>query len=141
MKKLISTFKALDLNKDGVVSKEELLHGFKISNCKIEESKLEAILTQIDSNGSSQIDFTEFVLAATNRCRELSNLNVEQCFAFFDHDRDGKISLSEFKMVFLKENKFSDEEWASFMKQADQNGNGEIEIDEFKEILAQIYGY
>lgn len=140
MKKLISTFKALDLNKDGVVSKEELLRGFNISNCKIKESRLESILMQIDQNGSNQIDFTEFVIAATNRCRELSNLNVEQCFAFFDNNRDGKISLNEFKMIFQKETQFSAEDWDLFMREADQNGDGEIEIDEFKEILAKIYG-
>lgn len=51
-------------------------------------------------------------------------MNIDNCFAFFDKNGDGSISLLELKKMFKKENKFTDEEWSQFMKDADKNGDG-----------------
>jgi len=50
---LLETFKALDTNGDGMISREELVHGYrKITNVKMSEDQLNEMFDNIDKDGS-----------------------------------------------------------------------------------------
>lgn len=67
-KELLKTFKALDLNNDGLLSREELLIGMKkMMDEESAEEEVKRIMGTIDTNHSDQIDFSEFVAASINR--------------------------------------------------------------------------
>lgn len=137
-RELINTFKALDTNNDGVLSKDELLEGFKKIDTNLTEADVEALMDRIDNNRSKAIDYTEFVAAAIDRKNLLSEEKMQTCFNMFDKDKSGKISLNELKSLLQGSDVVDDKVWSDLIKQADQNNDGEIEYDEFKDLLLKM---
>lgn len=62
------------------MSKDELLEGLKLIDSNITDADVQRILLQIDNNKNCTLDYTEFVVAATNRKEILSNDKVRNCF-------------------------------------------------------------
>ena len=70
---MLKTFKALDTNNDGLLSREELLIGLKkVMNENEAAEEVERIMRDIDKNNSGSIDYSEFVAASINRAKLLS---------------------------------------------------------------------
>lgn len=64
---LMKVFKEMDKDGDGVIEKNELISVFNThSTSRLTENEISHILQLIDTNGSGQIDFTEFLVAASN---------------------------------------------------------------------------
>lgn len=65
---LLETFKALDLNGDGMVSRFELIEGYgQMSDVNMSEKELNQLFDNIDKDNSGKIDYSEFVSASINR--------------------------------------------------------------------------
>lgn len=62
-KNLIQTFKALDTNGDGYLSREEIKSGYKKTG-GITQTELNKLMDQIDTDGNKEINFKEFVAAS-----------------------------------------------------------------------------
>lgn len=137
-KELIKTFKALDTNNDGVISKRELLKGFEKINNTLTEADVNEMMKHIDNNKSETIDFTEFVAATINKKHVLSDERIRTCFNMFDRDKNGRISLDEFKTMFGSKDMVEDSVWVEFVKQGDENDDGEIEFYEFRNLLLKM---
>lgn len=137
-RELLETFKMLDTNQDGVLSKEELMAGLTRVNQFISEEEADALMDRIDHNKDKTINYTEFVAAAIDKKKLLSDERINICFRIFDKDRSGKISIAEFKEMFQGNNKVDDRVWTELIREIDQNDDGEIEPKEFKEILLKI---
>jgi len=137
-RELMATFKMLDTNSDGVLTKDELVTGLKKANMFISEVEVENLMDRIDHNKDRTINYTEFVAAAIDKKRLLSDERVKICFRIFDKDDSGKISLAEFREVFQGKNKVDPKIWEELVKEIDIDGDGEIELDEFKTILTKM---
>lgn len=137
-KDLLKTFKALDTNNDGVISRRELLEGFRKIDNILEEEDVNVLMKNIDNNQSDTIDYTEFVAAAIDKKNLLSDERIKSCFNMLDKDRSGKISLIEFKDTFGGNDNVDDAVWAELIKQADENNDGEIEYTEFRNLLLKM---
>lgn len=83
---LLEAFRALDLDGDGILTKEELLKGYNqvFGNSKMKEVEIENILEEADHNFSGKIDFSEFCVAAINRDKVLSRKRIIQTFKILD---------------------------------------------------------
>lgn len=56
---LLKTFRKLDANGDGVLSKEELIAGYSETLGQVEaEEEVKKLMEQIDVNNSGQIDYS-----------------------------------------------------------------------------------
>jgi len=137
-KDLMETFKALDTNQDGVLSKEELVTGLKKVSNFISEDEVDQIMARIDYNKDQTINYTEFVAAAIDKRKLLSEERIKACFRIFDKDGSGKISTCELKQMFQGGNIVDEKVWTDLIKEVDQNGDGEIELSEFKAILLKL---
>jgi calcium-dependent protein kinase len=135
---LIKIFKTLDLNNDGVISKEELKIGLTKINQFMTEPEIEALMKKIDNNGNQGIDYSEFVAAAIDRNRILTDDKIRKCFRQFDKDNSGKISLKEFRQMLQGSNSMTIEAWKNLIKDIDVNKDEEIEYNEFKQMLIQL---
>lgn len=56
-KELTETFKALDTNGDGLLSKEELKKGYK-KTCGITNQELDTLIAEVDTNHNDEINFS-----------------------------------------------------------------------------------
>ena len=135
-------FKDWDTNGDGVLSKEEIINGYKKTYGKVDEYEIENMIKSIDLDGNGVIDYNEFLACSMNKDKILRNDNLRICFNEFDKDGSGKISIDEISNIFKKgdqDNKEDLEAFKKMIKDADENGDGEISFDEFQDIMNKFF--
>ena len=106
--------------------------GFEVKN-----EELKKMVTDIDNDGNGTIEFTEFLMMMTAKMGEKDTReDIEKVFKLFDDDNTNKISFRNLARVAeeLGEN-IDDEELQDMINQADRDGDGEINIDEFYRIM------
>lgn len=138
-KKLAETFRNIDKNGDGKLSREELLEAYKSTMGKeaaLEE--VENIMKTVDINGSGFIDYTEFITACAKKETMLSAENLESAFKAFDCDNSGKITASELREMLGGEASSHNEVWTKLIAEVDQDKDGEIDLREFKDMMLQF---
>ena len=135
---LAKTFKILDINGDGEITKEELAEGFKKMNKLYDPEEIDHIFNLIDRDGSGSITYTEFVAAAIEKEQLLSDERLETVFKIFDEDKSGKISLDEFRKVFDNSTYIKETELVELIRDFDINDDGEIDWMEFRELMRKM---
>ena len=101
------------------------------------------MIADIDKDGSGVIDFEEFLAMMTVKMSERdSREEILKAFRLFDDDETGKISFKNLKRVAkeLGEN-MTDEELAEMIEEADRDGDGEINEEEFLRIMKKTSLY
>ena len=134
---LLELFQQFDLNGDGVLTKQEILNGYKqLMPFDDAEKEVERIMNEVDIDKSGTIDYNEFVLATINKQKLLNKEKLEATFKMFDKDGSGTITADEIKSVLGKavDKKLLDE----MVKEVDENGDGEISLVEFKEMMLKF---
>ena len=131
-------FKALDINKTGVLSREELLIGYRQLMGDLAEAEVDRIMEMADTDKSGAIDYSEWVVATINKNQLLSDEKMRQAFDLFDRDRGGTISSNEIKDVLGIGKQFDDKIWDEIIGEVDINGDGEISFDEFKQMMEKL---
>jgi calcium-dependent protein kinase len=135
-KTLRETFLKLDKDKDGVLSKDDLLHGFAntIGNKVFLEAEIDKLLSQIDLNKNGVIDYSEFVTAASDFREMLTEENLKKCFNQLDLNGDSQIQFSELKELFIF-NLEDEEEFKDLLSSLNLEIDGQINYEEFKRIM------
>lgn len=136
-KEISQTFQKLDKNGDGRLSREELVEAYSETMSLAEaESIVTHILSQVDADGNGYIDYSEFLMASANQQSLVSKSNLEAAFSAFDKDKSGTISIAELREMLAEVSPISDSAWADLISQVDQNGDGEIDLMEFAELMS-----
>eukprot|EP00931_Biecheleriopsis_adriatica_P123268 TRINITY_DN9830_c0_g2_i1.p1 TRINITY_DN9830_c0_g2~~TRINITY_DN9830_c0_g2_i1.p1 ORF type:complete len:574 (-),score=116.41 TRINITY_DN9830_c0_g2_i1:59-1780(-) len=142
---LRQTFDAMDFDQNGVVSYKELK--MAVQDFKEENSWRTQVATAVDpkelmnlldTNGSMELDFTEFIAATLSKKYYHDDAMLKAAFRALDADGSGEISLAELQGALLEDEGMSDEEAARIRKilqDADTDGNGEIDFDEFVRMM------
>lgn len=101
------------------------------------EAELQQMISEVDADGNGLIDFAEFV---TLMARKMNNTDkdaeIREAFNVFDKDGSGKISSEELRHIMksLGED-LTEEEIHQMIREADTNGDGEIDYEEFVRML------
>ena len=137
---LARVFKKLDMNSDGKLSKEEIKDGYVNHFGRlISDSEVDRMFDAVDTDQSGYIDYTEFVVASANEKALLTNERLTAAFKMFDKDSSGMITPNEIKAVLTGgDNKVPNAIIESIISQVDQNGNGEISLQEFQELMRNV---
>ena len=101
------------------------------------KEEIKKMIADIDKDGSGTIDFEEFLQMMTSKMGERdSREEIMKAFKLFDDDNTGAISLKNLKRVAkeLGEN-LTDEELQEMIDEADRNGDGQIDEEEFYRIM------
>lgn len=140
LKMLNQAFKALDIDNNGKLSKEELIAGYKNIQGDLTIKELGEIFEAADADNSGEIDYSEWVLAAANKNKLLSKENLWWAFKMFDQDGNGSISQEELKSILGGHNTDNDDKfWRDMIKEVDQNGDGEIDFEEFCHFMGLLW--
>ena len=99
------------------------------------------MIKSIDLDGNDIINYNEFLSCTVNKDKILRNENLELCFKAFDLDNSGKINLNEIYSIFKRGSKQDEnlEAFKEMIKDADENGDGEISLEEFKDIMIKFF--
>jgi calcium-dependent protein kinase len=137
LRALRDSFKALDLNGDGQISEAELKAGLGKILPKLQaEAEAKRVLAVADGNQNGVLDYSEFIISAFPEEKLLDISNLRMAFDSFDKDASGKIALSELKdTVVVKGDKDDSEIWEQLMKQVDASGDGEVDFNEFVQMM------
>ena len=123
-----------DSNKDGVLTESEISENMaEICNFfDMVEVDVRRILRATDTDKNGEIDFTEFLTAAFDKRKLLSEENLRRAFDFFDRDGSGTISKSEIMAslcasdINIPQSVNSEDFWGDLMASVDKNNDGEI---------------
>ena len=86
---------------------------------------------RVDADGSGQIDYSEFVVAAMSQQKLLSQKKLQMAFKMFDKDGGGTITIDEIQEAINFDNSLTEEDLVKIAKEVDANGDGEISFEEF----------
>jgi calcium-dependent protein kinase len=130
-------FQALDVNGDGSISLEELKEGLAE---KENGETLYNMLKAADTDNSGEIDYTEFIAATLDAQTYMRNDYLRSAFDIFDVDGSGKIDAEEIVRILgsedvKMENLPNLETIQKYIKDNDQDGDGEIDFNEFCEMM------
>ena len=81
---LLNQFLFMDKNKDGVLTKEEIIESYRNVYGTIDPDVVENIIKSIDLDGNGVIDYHEFLNCTMNRNKILSKKNLEYAFNSFE---------------------------------------------------------
>ena len=137
---LMKQFQEWDINGDGVLSREEIIQGYKNAYGTVDPDEVDNMIKSVDLDGNGVIDYNEFLNCTMNRDKIISKANLEFAFKTFDKDNSGAISIDEIMLIFKKAiNNVDKSIFEKILKEADENGDGEIEFEEFKTIMINFF--
>ena len=99
LNKLKKIFYKIDLNLDGKLSKSEFEQAFKEAGIDINKEQIETMMKSIDFDGNGFIEYEEFIRVALPKEKLFTEKNLKIAFDMFDLDKNGMISLDEFKTI------------------------------------------
>ena len=132
-KQFVETFKSLDENSDGVLSKEEIQKG--LDACKlgdiITKDNIDVIFNSMDVDKNGLVNYTEFISALIDYEKFVQKEQLLECFKSYDADSSGKINFKEFCEMIKPQTDKEKKDLEELYKQFDVDGDGEIDLKEF----------
>jgi calcium-dependent protein kinase len=134
-------FLSMDKNADGTLSIPELKEGLHKSGVALPKD-LDQMLLDADTDGSGVVDYTEFLAATMDKKLYYQEDVVWAAFRKFDLDGSGTISREELNKVLgnqevLDALHVSETPMDEIFSQVDQNGDGQIDFEEFLAMMRQ----
>ena len=132
-------FAFFDKDGDGRITVEELSTVVRSLGQSPTPEELRHMVRDVDADGNGTIEFAEF-LALMSRQREAANADdneeLREAFGVFDRDHDGHISKAELRHVMISlGEKLTDEEVEGMIAEADLDGDGQVNFDEFVRMM------
>jgi calcium-dependent protein kinase len=138
IKRLKEEFDKFDINKDGEISKEELIKYLeKLYPYPEAVKKADEIFDEIDFNHDGCINFSEFLTANFKKEKLLSEKTLQKTFNLLDLDGNGYITLDELKESMPIEIT-SKIEWRELIEEVDKDGDNQISFQEFKDMMQKL---
>ena len=138
IKKLKEEFDKIDVNKDGEISKEELIKCLEVLYPSQEAiNRAEEIFKEIDFNDDGTINFSEFLTVNIKKEKLLSEETLDKAFRMFDIDGNGYITIDELKKTMPLEIT-SRAGWKKLVGEVDKDGDYQISFREFKEMMEKL---
>ena len=99
------------------------------------EQEVDRIMKAADADGNGEIEYSEWIVATTDKKKLLTNEKLQLAFKVFDKDGGGTISSSEIREVLGVGKNIDEKVWNDIVKEVDPNGDGEISLAEFKMMM------
>ena len=143
LKDLHTMFTQWDSNNDGELSLEELKQnmGGITEVFNLQEADVISMMKKADSNGDGNVDYSEFIAAAFDKVKLLTEPNLLKAFKVLDQDGDGTISQGELKRVFgggAVSFQQGENVWLDIMREVDADNDGVISYEEFKNCMFNV---
>jgi len=121
----------------GTIDAKELKVAMRALGFEPKKEEIKKMISDIDKDGSGNIDYQEFLEMMTTKMSEKdSKEEILKAFRLFDDEEKGKISFRNLKRVAKELGEtMTDEELHEMIEEADRDGDGEINEEEFMRIM------
>ena len=138
IKKLKEEFDKIDVDKDGEISKDELIKCLEtIYPSQEAVLRANAIFKEIDFNNDGSINFSEFLTVNIQKEKLLNEETLDKAFRMFDLDGNGYITIDELKKTMPLEIT-TKAGWRNLVSEVDKDGDYQISFREFKEMMEKL---
>merc|ERR1712070_427528 len=142
-------FDLFDTDGSGTIDAKELKVAMRALGFEPKKEEIKKLISDIDKDGSGTIDFNEFLEMMTAKMgKKDSKEEILKAFRLFDDDETGKISFKNLKRVAKELGHVLNDEELQEMKElqemideADRDGDGEINEEEFMRIMKKTSLY
>ncbi|KAI8514255.1 PREDICTED: calmodulin-like [Branchiostoma belcheri] len=130
-------FELFDKDGNGSIDLEELRTVMTKLGQNPTNSELRDMINEVDTDGDGTIDFTEFLTMMTQQMKQMhQEEELRDSFKLFDKDGNGSISAAELRQVMANlGEKLTDEEVDAMIREADVDGDGEVNFEEFVRMM------
>ncbi|XP_054286889.1 calmodulin-beta-like isoform X1 [Macrosteles quadrilineatus] len=130
-------FMLFDKDEDGTITMAELGVVMRSLGQRPSETELRDMVNEVDQDGNGTIEFNEFLQMMSKKMKGAEGEDeLREAFRVFDKNNDGLISSTELRHVMTNlGEKLTDEEVDDMIKEADLDGDGMVNYDEFVTIL------
>ncbi|XP_010827205.1 PREDICTED: centrin-1 isoform X2 [Bison bison bison] len=136
-------FDLFDADGSGTIDVKELKVAMRALGFEPRKEEMKRMIADVDKEGTGKISFNDFLAVMTQKMAEKDTKEeILKAFRLFDDDETGKISFKNLKRVAkeLGEN-LTDEELQEMIDEADRDGDGEVNEDEFLRIMKKTNLY
>ena len=130
-------FQIFDKNGDGSITTKELGTVMRSLGQSPSEEELQNMISEVDADQSGSIDFKEFLNIMAKKMKETdTEEELIEAFKVFDKDGNGLISAHELRFVMTTAGeKLSEDEIDEMIREADIDGDGYIDYEEFVRMM------
>lgn len=137
------SFKLFDKNGDGEIDVKELTQLMRAIGQNPSSAEVEEMIHEVDNDGTGTIDFDEFIVLMERfgKDPQETEMQLRAAFKVFDKNKDGFISVRELKEVMMNlGEKMTDDEFEDMIVEADVDGDGQIDYEEFIAMMTKNMG-
>ncbi|XP_012453866.1 calmodulin-like protein 8 [Gossypium raimondii] len=133
-------FCLFDKDGNGCVTVEELAMVIGSLDRYPTEEELHDMITEFDADGDGAVEFAEFFNLMAKKMKETdAEEELQEAFKVFDKDQNGYISANELRHVMINlGEKLSDKEVEQMIKEADLDGDGQVNYDDFVKLMTTV---
>ena len=130
-------FELFDTDKTGTIDYHELKVAMRALGFEPKKEEVKKMIAEVDREGKGVIEFGDFMELMTGKIAERDpREEILKAFRLFDDDGTGKISLRNLKRVARELGEtMTDEQLQEMIEEADRDGDGEINEQEFIRIM------
>jgi len=139
IQELKEAFSLFDTDHDGKISARELEVVLRSLGQTPSKNEVQDMINEMDIDHNGTIEFNEFLIMMSRNMQETQTTEeLEEAFKLFDQDGNGLISPQELKNALkLLGEDLPDDEIHSMIKEADLNGDGQIDFKEFQQMMRE----
>nr|AVA17384.1 putative Per a 6 allergen variant [Periplaneta americana] len=137
---LKKAFDAFDREKNGFISTDMVGTILEMLGHPLDDDMLEEIISEVDADGSGELEFQEFVTLAARflveEDAEAMQQELKEAFRLYDKEGNGYITTTVLREI-LKEldDKLTNEDLDAMIEEIDSDGSGTVDFDEFMEVM------
>ncbi|KAM7252623.1 hypothetical protein ACFE04_008132 [Oxalis oulophora] len=137
MDEIKQIFSKFDKNNDGSISADELHDVLASLGFKPSTAEVDGLMKALDKDGNGHIDLDEFVEVFSHD-DESDDKVLKDAFDLYDLDGNGVISADELQLVMKRMGeKCSLAEAKKMISSVDEDGDGNVDFEEFKKMMTQ----
>ena len=137
MEELKEAFTLFDTNHSGSIDARELKAAMRALGHEVTKQMCHAMFREVDKDPETALNFDDFCKIMSSRLKKADERDeIMKVFQLFDADKQGFITIRELrKMADDCGETMTDEELHQMMNEADRNGDGKVQFDEFYRIM------